>query len=365
MAHNRSIRAILFTGVAAGSVVACAMALPASAQTAPPTAPAGPSADPDAAGPGSAQQAEASEDAATKGGDIVVTGSRLIRNGNNSPTPVTIASTQDLLETQPNSVINGLNTLPGLLGSLSTTSNVNSGGYNTINLRGVGTLRALVLYDGHRVGPTQGGINASSAGAVNVDVIPQMLLQRVDVVTGGASAVYGSDAVSGVVNFITDTKFEGLKANAQSGISTYGDDRKINLGIAYGRKLFGDRGHIEFSYEYRDAPGFDRADRRFFDPIYTEQGSVVGGGTPGTAGNPFQLTTGAILGTSSFGGLINTGPLSNLNFKQNGVLSPFVRGTATGTMGVEIGGDGAYYTPAPQRERRSASTRRSVASTTI
>ena len=349
MADRRRVRTRLFAGVSGACFLSCLVAMPAAAQTVSTAAGKQTSTRQTAVGGTGADVPQDSAESSVAvspqdAGDVVVTGSRVIRNGNNSPSPVTIASTQDLLETQPNSVVNGLNTLPGLLGSLSTTSNVNSGGYNTINLRGVGTLRALVLYDGHRVGPTQGGINASSAGAVNVDVIPQMLLQRVDVVTGGASAVYGSDAVSGVVNFITDTKFNGFKANLQSGISTYGDDRKINAGVAYGRRLFDDRGHVEFSYEFRDAPGFGRAARRFFDPIYTEQGSVVGGSTPGTAGNPFKLTTGAILATSSFGGLVNTGPLSGLNFTQNGILTPFVHGTATGTSGVEIGGDGAYYT---------------------
>ena len=274
--------------------------------------------------------------------DIIVTGSR-VANGNNSPTPLTVVSAEDLLASQPGSIAAGLNTLPGLLGSLSPTSNVNTGGFSTINLRGIGTLRALVLFDGHRVGPTQAGLGTTTSGAVNIDVIPQMLLQRVDVVTGGASAVYGSDAISGVVNFVTDTKFTGFKVLAQNGISRYGDDRKTTLGAAWGARV-GDRGHIEFSYEFRDAPGFDRSGRPFFDPIYSEQGSVPGGGAPGTAANPYKLTQGAVLSNLSFGGLINSGPLAGLNFTQNGALTPFVHGVATGTSGVEIGGDGAYYT---------------------
>jgi iron complex outermembrane recepter protein len=79
-------------------------------------------------------------------------------------------------------------------------------------------------------------------------MIPQMLLKRVDTVTGGVSAVYGSDAISGVVNFITDTKFEGVKVNLQSGISQRGDDNTWDGGMAFGTKLFGDRGHFEASY---------------------------------------------------------------------------------------------------------------------
>nr|WP_253951148.1 TonB-dependent receptor plug domain-containing protein [Novosphingobium sp. SG751A] len=95
-------------------------------------------------------------------------------------------------------------------------------------MRSLGALRTLILYDGHRVPPT------TPDGQVNVDMIPQTLLQRVDLVTGGVSAVYGSDAMSGVVNFIPDTTFTGLKWNAQSGISQRGDDNSFQAGAAWG-----------------------------------------------------------------------------------------------------------------------------------
>lgn len=317
-------------GVAISVLAASFGAVSASAQTE--TAPA--TAD-------TAPQTEKAADSGASAADIIVTGSR-IANGDSMPTPVTVVTAQDLLAMQPSSISQGLATLPGLLGSLGTTSNINQGGFNTINLRGVGMLRSLVLFDSHRVGPTQAN-SGSSSGAVNIDVIPQLLLQRVDVVTGGASAVYGSDAVSGVVNFVTDTKFEGIKINLTNGISTYGDDRKSNIGVAFGKKFAGGRGHFEASYEYRDNAGFERADRDFFWPSYTEQGSVVGGGSPGTRGNPFILTRDARLSTSTFGGLIVSGPLSGLRFTPSGTLTNFAHGTATGTSGVEVGGDGSYY----------------------
>ena len=286
-----------------------------------------------------AQSAPADSNA-TKVDEVIVTGSRVITNGNNSPSPVTVATVDQLLAFQPTSVVQALTSLPGLLGSISSTSSPLSGGIDTVNLRGVGTLRGLILFDGHRVGPTQNG------GAVTTAVIPQMLLQRVDVVTGGASAVYGSDAISGVLNFITDSKFNGLKFNIQDGISTYNDDQKFSTGIAVGRDVLDGRGHIEASYEYRSMPGLPRTARDFFLPIQTEQGSVVNGGAVGSQGNPYKLLSDTRLSTSSFGGLINSGPLAGLNFTQNGLLSPFVHGTLTGTSGVELGGDGAYYTGA-------------------
>jgi outer membrane receptor protein involved in Fe transport len=267
---------------------------------------------------------------------VVVTGSRVIANGNDSPTPVTVALADEMLDTQPASIVDGLNTLPALLGSITSSSNAS--GPNTANLRGVGTLRGLILFDGHRIGPTQNN------GAVSIDVIPQMLLQRVDVVTGGASAVYGSDAVSGVLNFITDTRFRGLKLNLQGGVSGYGDQAKPQVGIAVGAPVLDGRGHLEASYEFRDSPAVARASRPWFKTIWTEQGSVAGGGPVGSATNPYRLTAGAVLATASFGGLVISGPLNGLNFSQNGVLGPFVHGSPTGTAGVEVGGQGAYYT---------------------
>src|SRR6185295_13406221 len=98
-------------------------------------------------------------------------------------------------------------------------------------------------------------------GEVNADIIPQMLLQRVDVVTGGVSAVYGSDAVAGVVNFITDKTFTGIKAEANFGISEYGDGMEQRAGVAGGMNILGGRGHIEGSLEYYNNDGIAGADK--------------------------------------------------------------------------------------------------------
>ena len=271
--------------------------------------------------------------------DIIVTGSRIITSGTNSPSDVTVATADQLLDIQPFSILQGLQALPALTGGNSTATGA---GQTLINLRGLGSLRNLVLIDGRRIGPTQNG------GTVALDVIPQALLQRVEVVSGGASAVYGSDAVTGVINFITDRKFNGLRIDLRSGISGYGDDAKRNASIAAGHDLFGGRGHIEASYEYRGSDGIRRGDRPYLTPSYSQQGSVlpINGvfQAVGSAANPYVLARDARLATSSFGGLINNGPLAGLNFTTNGVLSPFVHGALTGSNGIEIGGDGSYYT---------------------
>jgi len=261
---------------------------------------------------------------------IIVTGSRLVTNGNSSPTPVTVASVESLLVAQPAGVVEGLNSLPGLLGSINTTSNVNTGGFNTLNLRGIGSLRGLILVDGRRVGSTQ------NAGQVDVDVIPQILLKRVDVVTGGASAAYGSDAVSGVVNFVTDHKFTGLKGDMRAGVSRYGDDRKTGFGLAWGTNFNEGRGHFEVGLEYSDNAGFTRASR----PFLNNYASMVGAGS---TSNPYNLVYGATLNSASFGGLINNGPLAGMQFTANGTLTAFNPGTTTTSSAINLGGDGAYF----------------------
>ncbi len=110
---------------------------------------------------------------------------------------------------------------------------------SSFSLRGLGTIRTLTLLDGQRV------VGANVTGVPDISQFPQLLIKRVDVVTGGASASYGSDAVGGVVNFITDKRFEGVKGLLQGGITTYGDDGQFLVGVAAGHSLFDNRLHLE------------------------------------------------------------------------------------------------------------------------
>ena len=317
--------------LAGSSIVA--MGSPAAAQDQVPATPR------DSATPADpVETAEEAPAARTGGsaGDIVVTGSRVIQNGNNSPTPVTVVSTAQLLQTTPSNIQDGLQSLPILSGAQSGPQRQpgNSGGNgaaHTLNLRNVGTTRTLVLFDGRRISPS------SPTGEVNVDIVPSLLLQRVDIVTGGASAVYGSDAVTGVVNFVTDRNFNGIKAQAQAGVSQRGDGREVRVGLAGGTSL-GDRAHIEASYEFYDSPGiFTKLGRQWGRDVYTVQGS-------GTAAVPYRLVKDTRLNSTSIYGVIKSGALRDMVFKQNGLLSPFVHGTAiAGVNGVESGGDGAFY----------------------
>jgi outer membrane receptor protein involved in Fe transport len=141
--------------------------------------------------------------------DIVVTGSRVITNGNNSPTPITVITPETLQSTTPTNISDALRKLPVFAASGSVAAVTNPGSNsvgNFLNLRALGANRTLILFNGHRVPPT------NSDATVDTNVLPQLLLARVDVATGGSSAVYGSDAVTGVVNFIVDRKFQGVRA---------------------------------------------------------------------------------------------------------------------------------------------------------
>ncbi|HEY2011418.1 MAG TPA: TonB-dependent receptor [Rhizomicrobium sp.] len=265
---------------------------------------------------------------------IVVTGSRVISSIANSPTPLTVVTTEQLQSTTPTNIPDALNKLPVFSGSSQPRTAGNGGagsGMNVLALRNFGAQRTLVLFDGHRVAP------ANANGTVDIDTLPQMLMSRVDVVTGGASAVYGSDAVTGVVNFILDKNFDGLKFNVNSGISNYGDGFSYKVAAAAGTDLFGGRGHFEMSIEHFNQDGVPIVDRPYGPQYWSQAGG-------GTAANPYVILENTRVPTHTFGGLI-TCSICSVNGEQfvaNGVVGPFVHGTASGTANVESGGDGAY-----------------------
>jgi iron complex outermembrane recepter protein len=282
---------------------------------------------------GSLAHAQASEKTNTPSDpEIIVTGSRVVRDGTAAPTPLTTVSTQNLLATTPSTLAVALKTLPQFVGS-SGQRNIGLSGSNvsgnTLNLRNFGAQRNLILLDGTRVPPS------TSNGTVNVDTMPEMFIQRVDIVTGGASAVYGSDAVTGVVNYIIDKKFNGIKFDGNAGISRYGDDKSWKFGIAYGTKV-GDRGHFEASYTHYNEDGIIGYDQR------PHGGDVIIAAGNGTASAPYTLFSNGRFLNGTRGSYIVSGPASILNyvFTQNGIAQPFTHGIAYGPAGFESGGDG-------------------------
>ncbi len=184
------------------------------------------------------------------GGEIIVTGSRIARPDLTSNVPVAVIGAQDLQRDAAINVQDALQELPqvGIGSSRTNTNFLTSGnGVATINLRNLGSSRTLVLVNGRRY---VAGLAGTSA--VDLNNIPTDFIQRIDVVTGGASAVYGSEAIAGVVNFIMKDRFEGIQARAQYGITGEGDNPRYMAAITAGTS-FGadDRGSaiVHFSYD--------------------------------------------------------------------------------------------------------------------
>ena len=267
---------------------------------------------------------------------VTVTGSR-IANGSGMPTPVTVVSADQLSTLTPTSIPEALATLPMFAPTLGTTSHTEPNGRgfgtptNNLNLHGLGTIRTLILMDGKRVPGT------FYDTTVNVDMLPQMLVQRVDVVTGGASAVYGSDAVAGVVNYVLDHNFQGFKGSMQVGTSTYGDADTARIGFAAGFNVF-DKGHFEVSAEYFNRDSIpDATARPYGDPAHSCQ--TTGSSTSST--NPQVLSCNIRQANASPFGLIASGPLKGLQFSADGkAIIAFNPGTTTGTGNANQGGDG-------------------------
>jgi len=267
--------------------------------------------------------------------EIMVTGSRVITDNAKSPTPITAVEVDEIAKTTPSDIPDALNKLPEIMGGRTPRSIGNAGGNqsgNVLSLRNFGAQRTLVMLDGHRVP------SSNQDGTVNVDIMPDMLVKKVDIVTGGASAIYGSDAVAGVVNYVLDKNFTGFKFKMDAGVSTYGDGQEGQIGFAWGKDLFDGKGHFETSARYRAQAMIPLSAR----PL-AANGQVWIRGGAGTAANPFvNVPYGRAIGQAQFGN-VNCGTACTVNgytFNQAGELSPLVHGTVIG--GQESGGDGGY-----------------------
>jgi iron complex outermembrane receptor protein len=274
---------------------------------------------------------------------VTVSGSRLVTNGAQAPTPVTVVSTEQLQLAAPRNVVDGLLQLPQFKGSASvanqSTGTTGSNGADVLNLRNLGTTRTLVLVDGRRMVPF------SSAGSVDAAQIPEALIQRVDVVTGGASAAYGSDAVAGVVNFILDNKFEGFKASAQAGISQYGDNFNYKVSVTGGMSFLADRLHVVGSLLDYKSTGVTFAQSRPWtaDAVGSITNPNFNKNLPVSPTNSALLVvTQPLSSVAAPGGLITSGPLTGTTFDKTGQAIPFNYGTLRSAAQMS-GGDG--YNP--------------------
>ncbi len=263
-----------------------------------------------------------SAEASQEEGAIVVTGSRIQQPGLAAPTPVTAVTGAELDKLSPGSLTNALDNIPAFFNNSNATSdsssNVPSGRGSNVNLRGLDPNRTLVLLSGRRVVP------GSKMGTVNIDLIPQAAIERVDVVTGGASAAYGTDAVAGVVNFILDTNFTGIRGNVQAGISAYGDNENGQAELMFGTPI-GDRMHFLVAGELFVEEGIeDEADRAWNARNW---GTIVNPAFAADGTLPRRITLPDLVPVQwSCGGLIRQpgSALDNLEFQTDGTLRPFV-----------------------------------------
>lgn len=285
-------------------------------------------------------EVEAKEDAASSTEEdtpvgIVVTGSRL-GEGFRAPTPVLADTAEQLVSTAP-TIVEGVQFLPVFRNSTNprtqSTSSLREQGAAFLNLRGLTPQRTLVLVNGRRY------ITSGTSGAVDINTVPQDIIDRVEIVTGGASAAYGSDAVAGVVNFILDNDFTGVRVRGQAGISKYGDAGTRGAAISAGTSFAGDRGHVIFSADYlkQDQVGADKVGggRNWFAKFY----GIIPSGTQRVIASPI------VWSNATQGGLITTGVLANTQFLPGGVTAPFQTGQFRNANSMIGGGGVPAYVP--------------------
>ncbi|MEZ5696069.1 MAG: TonB-dependent receptor [Sphingomonadaceae bacterium] len=268
--------------------------------------------------------AQAADGAEADNAPIIVTGSRIARPDLQSPSPVTVVGSEDIKLEGTTRVEDILNSLPSVAASQASSLANGASGTATVDLRGLGTSRTLALINGRRIVP--GDPQPGSGSAADINIIPAALLKRVEVLTGGASSVYGADAVSGVVNFIMDDDFEGFKVDANYGIYQHNnnnsfirplldargfpyptgsstDGGSFDTTIAFGSKFNDDRGHFMMYGGYRKIRPVTQAQRDYSACVIQNVGSGAnrcGGSATTPNGNALVFDSSVTTGTSTF-----------------------------------------------------------------
>ncbi|NVJ99845.1 MAG: TonB-dependent receptor plug domain-containing protein, partial [Alphaproteobacteria bacterium] len=219
----------------------------------------------------SAQDADAEEELNLE--EIVVTGS-LIKNPNlTRSAPVAVVGLDEMDYQQSGVAEELLREIPGMVPSIGQQVNNGNGGFSYVNLRGIGSNRNVVLLDGKRLSPSE------LQGRTDLNNIPLAIVERVDVLTGGASTTYGADAVGGVTNFVTKKNFTGLEANVAFGTTEKGDGDTQRYEVTLGADLDDGRGNAILSVGYQKAEPVFQGDRDFSkDTLFYVDGSESGSG---------------------------------------------------------------------------------------
>jgi outer membrane receptor protein involved in Fe transport len=279
--------------------------------------------------------------------EIVVTGSRLSSANSTSPSPVVVVDNEELLHQGTPRTEEIMNSFPQVNSTLTLSAN-GAGvapltGAATVDLRGIGAFRTLVLIDGRRAAPGD-PINPSA----DLNTIPSTLVKRVEILTGGASAIYGSDAIAGVVNFILDTNYTGFKVDVEGGIyqgnnnrrdlqaierangitpptGTVFDGASGDLSVVYGKDLFGGSGHVTTYAGYRQTQPVSASNRDF------------AACTLGETGSSYQCLRDGTTGAGQF-------------VPNGGAGTPLTLDTANGHAFRPLTAPGDYFNPAPYQD---------------
>lgn len=268
---------------------------------------------------------------------IIVTGS-LIKNPNLQSNPV-LTTTADQIELKQNNTAEDiLREIPGIVPSIGSAVNNGNGGASFVNLRGLGSNRNLVLLDGDRLVP------AELNGRFDLNNVPVALVERVDVLTGGASTTYGADAISGVVNFVTKSDFSGLEANVSNQITEEGDGNYFRADLTMGANFDDGRGNVVFAVGYQQSDPVYQGDRGFsINNIDSYSGTIGGSGTA----TPSRFSNVNALGvdngngtrqiTASGGAFRTTSAFDAFNFNPYNIFqTPFERFNMFGAAKYEV-----------------------------
>ena len=250
---------------------------------------------------------------------VVVSASRITIAGYTQPTPVTVVGAAQLERNAFSNIADAVRELPQV-NSPPSGSGINNGGaisgtegQEQLNLRSLGITRTLILFDGQRM------VSSVFTGGVDINTLPSGVIARVDVVTGGASAAWGSDAVSGVVNFVINKDFDGLKGNAGFSDTTDGKFRGWNATVVWGGDVFGDRGHLLFAVDYAAHPDvlFQGAKNWFRGAKFVNNPAYV----PGNGQPNLIVANNVGLGNATQGGIIVSSPAVTAANSPSGVAT--------------------------------------------
>lgn len=283
--------------------------------------------------------------------ELTVTGSRIEHSGFQAPTPVSVLDASQVEDRGATNIANVINEIPAFTGSItpaSTGLNSRQNGINAVDLRGLGTNRNLVLLNGRR------GTPFDEFGNVDLNAVPSLAIGRVEVVTGGASAAWGSDAISGVVNLIYDEDLEGLKFNAQYGQSEHGDAEDTRLAAAWGTSLNGGSGHFLLAADYNKNEGVPEGRDRAWQRRSPALVSNPANGNDSDGIPKFLIRDNAVLFLSSPNGVtlpdVTGTDADNLEFFPDGTARPRQLGQLMdnfmlGGSGSRLGDRSAIFIP--------------------